>query len=143
MNFSKTTEYALQIMSLMAMDETRLYTADDIFRKLNIPYRYLRRLMTTLTRSKLIISEQGKYGGYRFCRPIADITLMDIVSSVEEDRLADNCFFGFGVCSLMTACIMHEKWTSIREKMKEALNQTTLMDIKHNGPITIRPDNNN
>ena len=139
MNFNKTTEYALRILSLMAQDESRLYRVDDIFKELNIPYRYLCRLMTNLTRSNLIISEQGKYGGYRFARPIVAISLMDIVTAAGEDRLADECFFGIGGCRQVTKCLMHDKWAIIREKMREVLNSTNLSDIKNNGPIKMSP----
>ena len=56
MNFNRTTEYALQIMSLMARDEARLYRTDDIYDKLKIPYRYLRKLMTGLAKSGLSVT---------------------------------------------------------------------------------------
>lgn len=142
MNFNKTTEYALRILSFMAQDESRLYRVDDIYKELKIPYRYLRRLMTNLTRSNLIISEQGKYGGYRFAKPIASISLMDIVSAAGEDRLADECFFGIGGCIQVNKCVMHDKWTLIREKMREVLNTTNLADLKNNGPINMSPEIN-
>ena len=65
MNFNKTTEYAFRILSFMAEDESRIYSVDEIFKNLKIPYRYLRKLMTNLSKSELILSVQGKSGGFR------------------------------------------------------------------------------
>jgi hypothetical protein len=38
---------------------------------------------------------------------------------------------------------MHDKWTIIREKMREVLNNTNLSDIKNNGPVNMSPGINN
>ena len=79
MNFNKTTEYAFRILSFMAQDESRLYNVDEVFVKLRIPYRYLRKLMTNLTRSGFIESIQGKNGGYKISKKTEDIKLLDIL----------------------------------------------------------------
>ena len=69
MNFSKTTEYALRILSYMSLDENRLYTANDLFDKLQIPFRYLRKQMNFLLKQGLLVSIQGKQGGYQIAKP--------------------------------------------------------------------------
>ncbi|MFN8208112.1 MAG: Rrf2 family transcriptional regulator [Bacteroidales bacterium] len=130
MNLSKTSEYALQVMSLMAQEPTRLYRTDDIYGELRIPYRYLRKLMTSLVKNGLIASEQGKYGGYRITRPLETISLMDILNACGENYLANQCFFGFGNCALKLKCMMHDKWISIRENTMQVLVDTSLADIK-------------
>ncbi|MFH1121384.1 MAG: Rrf2 family transcriptional regulator [Bacteroidota bacterium] len=139
MNFSKTTEYSLQIMSLMAQDETRLYRTDDIYDKLKIPYRYLRKLMTSLVKKELIASEQGKFGGYRIKRPLEAISLMDILEANNDSYLSNTCFFGFGNCALIHKCSMHEKWISVRENIRLVLVNTSLAEIKKSGPVLIGP----
>jgi Rrf2 family protein len=139
MNFSKTTEYALQVMSLMARDETRLYSTDAIYEKLKIPYRYLRKLMTRLAKYELIASEQGKFGGYRITRPLESISVMDILEAGGENYLSGNCFFGFGDCAQIEKCIMHEKWSKIKENIREVLVNTSLASLKINGPEILGP----
>lgn len=139
MNFSKTAEYALQIMSLIAQDPTRLYRAEDIYKELKIPYRYLRKLMTSLAKNGLIESEQGKFGGYRIIKPLETISIMDILNACGDKFLTNSCFFGFGDCALLNKCIMHDKWTEIRESTTQVLRSTTLSEIRKNGPLNIGP----
>lgn len=130
MNFSKTTEYAFRILSFMAQDEGKLYNVDEIFEKLRIPYRYLRKLMTNLTRSGLIVSIQGKNGGYKISRKTEEIKLLEILQAVEPEYLSGKCFFGFDNCALQIPCIMHDQWTDIRTNINTTLAGTSLADVK-------------
>lgn len=133
MNFSKTTEYAFRILSYMAQDEFRLYTVDEIFKKINVPYRYLRKLMTNLTTSGFIVSIQGKNGGYKISKTTEEVWLVDILKAVDPDYLSGKCFFGFENCALQPACIMHDQWTEIRLNINNVLAKTSLADIKRSG----------
>ena len=134
MNFSKTTQYAFNILSYMAVDENKLYSAEDIFKKLKIPYRYLRKQLTVLSKSDLIASTQGKYGGYKISRDIANITLLDIVKATGEKQLSNHCFFGFDECNYQEKCSFHDKWAKVRNEIEYVLSTTTLFELKNNGP---------
>lgn len=133
MNFSATTEYAIRILVFMAQDETRLLTSKDIFDHVQIPFRYLRRQLTNLTKSGFIHSVQGKNGGYQFTKKPSDISLLDIVKSVDNSQLESQCFFGFGNCALIDKCAMHDKWTEIQNKIMSVLSNTTLQELKDHG----------
>jgi len=132
MNFSKTTEYAFRILSLMAMDEHKLYTAKDVFQSSEIPFRYLRKLLIILSKSELIESVQGKNGGYRISKKPSDISLLDIIRVVGDDPINNDCFFGFDNCTFIEKCALHEKWAVVRETLNNVLLTTTLEDIKSN-----------
>ncbi len=133
MNFSTTTEYAIRVLSFMAQDETKMYTSKDIFNHLQIPFRYLRRQMTNLVKSGLIVSTQGKDGGYKISKKLNEISLLDIVNSIDSSQLEEECFFGFGTCALTEKCAMHEKWAGVRKKIRDVLSTTTLLELKEFG----------
>ena len=130
MKFTKTTEYALRILSYMAMDENKLYTANDIFNDLKIPFRYLRKQLTILSKSGLMMSVQGIRGGYKMARRPDEIFLSDIVQATGENIFEKECFFGFQDCALMQKCAMHDKWLGVNEKIAEVLSTTNLAELK-------------
>lgn len=134
MIFSKTTEYAFRIMSFMAVDEKKLHTANEIFENLDIPFRYLRKLMLLLSKSSLVNSVQGKHGGYKIAKKLSNISLIDIIRVVGDDKIDSPCFFGFVNCAFTRKCKMHDKWAAIQSDIREVLNTTTLKDLKENGP---------
>ena len=129
MNFNKTTEYAFRILSYMASDETRLFRAGEIFKNLKIPFRYLRKMLTTLTKSGLLISIQGKGGGYKISKSPKEISLLDIVEATGDQVIKNECFFGFEKCSFENNCAMHEKWVTIKKNICEVIKNTSLADL--------------
>lgn len=133
MNFSKTTEYSLRILSFMAIDETKLYNAEMLCSCLEIPYRYLRKLLTKLTKSGLLISHQGKHGGYKMSRSSEEMSLWDIVEATEGDQSQQQCLLGFNNCVFGTNCSLQKKWETVQNSINEMLKDTTLAELKESG----------
>lgn len=138
MNFNATTEYALRLMSYMSLDHNRLYTTTELFEKLNIPFRYLRKQLLFLQKKGLLLSVQGKQGGYRIARNLNEVSLMDIINATDPIEIENKCFFGFHSCPLTNTCSMHNRWGEIRDKTIEMLTKTTLDDLRaENNPLLI------
>jgi len=134
MNFSKTTEYSLRILIYMAVEPDKQYSSEMLKDNLEIPYRYLRKQLTRLVKSGLLLSKQGKSGGYQIARPLKEITLYDIVNAAGEKQSYHVCFFGFETCMFGEKCIMHDKWQKIQDSLNELLKNTTLEELRENGP---------
>lgn len=130
MNLNKTTKYALQVFSLMALDGEKMYTAVELSEKLKIPYRYLRKMLQEFHKNRFLRSIQGKTGGYVLAKSIQKITLYDIVILTDENHFDTHCFFGFEDCALAHKCSMHNRWGDLRDEWMKTLKNTTLEDIK-------------
>ena len=115
----------------MAADEGKLYTAEDIHENLQIPLRYLRKLLTTLSKSGLMTSMQGKDGGYLLAKKASEISLFDVVHVTENQQTEGMCFFGFKDCAFDIRCTMHDKWELVRENMNQVLRTTSLADLSN------------
>lgn len=132
MNFSKTTEYALRVVTLLAGKPEELFSSDSLYRKLKIPKKYLQRLLTGLSKRGLIESIRGKYGGFRLGRSSKEIFLSEIIEAVEGFNSEPTCFFGFGKCINVTPCAMHDKWTKSQDQIIKMLSSTKLSDLIKN-----------
>ncbi len=138
MNFNKTTEYSLRILGYMSLNESTLYSALDLSEKLGIPYSYLRKQLNLLSKQGLLISIQGKQGGYKIAKDLTKISLLDVVNATEDFSKDNMCFFGFRECPLKNQCSMHDKWGEVRDKTFEILKTTTLLDLKNqNSPLNL------
>ena len=51
MTLSKTTEYALRVLALMAGDDKKLHSSLELHKELKIPKKYLQRLLTDLSKN--------------------------------------------------------------------------------------------
>lgn len=131
MTFSKTTTYALRILTLMANNPEKMYTSVGLNETLEIPKKYLQRLLTDLTRNGIITSVQGRYGGFVLSKHPSKITVANIVEAVEGLNEEVSCFFGFEKCALDKPCSMHNVWNETHKNILKLLKKTKLSDLKN------------
>lgn len=132
MKLSKTSEYALRILIYMAKVPDQLYTAKQLIKELKVSDKYLRRLMTDLSKAGFIRSIQGRDGGYTFIKSPDDIILYDIIDSVEGMDKLNGCLLGFESCSDTNPCAMHNLWVDVRTDLNKVFRETRLSDMDFN-----------
>ena len=130
MNFNKTTSYAISVLSFLADHEGEKYSAKRLNEILEIPWPYLRQLLTSLSKSGFIISTQGRKGGFRLNKPSGEIFLADIIDSVEGLDINSICIMGYYQCPFDHTCAMHEVWEEARASILRVLNSTSLDQLK-------------
>ena len=135
MNFSKTTSYALSVLSFLADHEGEKYSAKKLNEALEIPWPYLRQLLTNLSKSGFIYSTQGRTGGFQLNKPPGEIVLAEIIDSVDGLDVFNTCIMGFKDCPFDHTCAMHEVWDKARIDILNVLNNTTLDHLKATGKI--------
>lgn len=131
MKLSNTTEYALRILIYMAKEPAKLHSAKHLIDELKISDKYLRRIMTDLSKAGFIQSVQGRDGGYTFTRGIDEIYLSEIINSVEGADTMNGCVLGFEACSCTNPCAMHHVWVDVRTKQNKVFNETRLADMDY------------
>ncbi len=126
MNFSKTTSYAISVLSFMARHDGEKYSAKKLHEILEIPWPYLRQLLTSLSKSGFISSTQGRNGGFMLQKPATQIVLAEIIESVEGPGVLGTCIMGFEKCPFNHTCAMHDVWEEARSGILNILNTNTL-----------------
>lgn len=129
MNFSKTASYSLNILSFMATHDEEPLSAAVLHKKLEIPYPYLRAILTDLTYGGLIKSTRGRSGGFTFSKSKKDISLADIIDITDGLDSLNRCILGFRECPFNNECSMHTVWEETRSKLLNVLKSTSLDDI--------------
>ncbi len=138
MRLSKTSEYALRIFSFMINDNKQVYSAKYLVENLEIPEKYLRNLLTKLTKVHLIKSIKGRDGGFVFAKNADKITLSEIVDAVEGMKKYEKCILGFDHCDEKNPCALHSRWKPIKDRILDFLNNTTVADLKKDKEENIR-----
>lgn len=130
MKLQNTTEYGLRILIYMAKEPSKLYTAGSLVEYLEISNKYLRRIMSQLSKLGYIRSVQGKDGGYYLDRKLEDISIADVVNSFEGLEKFSGCILGFSECSDNNPCAFHNHWASVRANILETLKGTKFNDLE-------------
>jgi len=129
MRFQKTTEYAIRVMVHLAANLNTRMSVRSLSEILDIPYKYLGRLMSKLANAGLVDSVQGVSGGYQIVKDLDTIYLYQIAEIVEGLEDYERCILGFPECSEENSCSLHKIWATLREDIKSMLYQTTLQDL--------------
>ena len=135
MNLSHTAQYAIRVISYMALKKRALYSASDLIKELKISDKYLRRILTTLSNNDIIKSVQGRYGGFGLYKDLEEISLFDIVKAVDNIEKYFGCVLGFDECSDENPCALHTKWIPLREELLAFLENTNMADVIKNPQI--------
>lgn len=105
-------------------------TLAAISQRQQISLSYLEQLFGKLRRHELVESTRGPGGGYTLARPAYDITVADIIVSVDEPIDATQCG-GKSNCmgEAMGRCMTHDLWTALNQRMVEFLDSVTLQKL--------------
>jgi len=104
-------------------------TLAAISQRQQISLSYLEQLFGKLRRYELVESTRGPGGGYTLGRKAADITVADIIVSVDEPIDATQCGGKENCMGEGTRCMTHELWASLNSRMVEFLDSVSLQKL--------------
>ncbi len=104
-------------------------TLAAISQRQQISLSYLEQLFGKLRRHELVESTRGPGGGYTLGRKAAEITVADIIVSVDEPLDATSCGGKENGNGDGGRCMTHELWSSLNSRMVEFLDSVTLQKL--------------
>ena len=104
-------------------------TLAGISQRQAISLSYLEQLFGKLRRHSLVESTRGPGGGYTLARAPAEITVAEIISSVDEPMDATHCGGKENCLGEGARCMTHELWASLNVKMVEFLESISLQKL--------------
>jgi Rrf2 family protein len=130
MHLSKTSKYAIKLLTHMAIHSDEQFRSKELCQTLEIPYKYLSSIITNLSKAGIIHSSKGRNGGITFSKPLEEITLQEIID-ITENTTIHECVMGFGICKEDDKCVLHDSWKTPKESVINDFLSQTLLDIKN------------
>jgi Rrf2 family transcriptional regulator, cysteine metabolism repressor len=134
MKISTKGEYGIRAMLYIGMHaEQGPVTSHEIARRQGIPEPYLRQILALLSKDRLIQSNRGPQGGHVLGRPAAQISLRDILVTLEgqttgiDQILALPCTIDVGT----EFCAIREVFLAVKKEVERILSQMTLEELVH------------
>jgi len=134
---SKASKYAIRALVYMnTIEENPLMNIHQIAEKLNIPEQFLGKILQLLAKKKILYSQKGINGGFKFLKQPDEITFLEIVEIIDGLESFDNCLIGMKFCKLnpeiANMCYFHDKIDPILTQLKEILANTTISNYTKN-----------
>jgi Rrf2 family protein len=94
-----------------------------------ISVKYLEQLFTRLRKNKIVGSVRGTLGGYIFTKPLNEITVKDIIYSMDGPVRPVDCIDS-SKCSKVSSCAVNWVWFGLKKDIDNYLEKITLLDMK-------------
>ena len=133
--FSKACEYGIKASIFIAINSYagRRVSPKEIAKEIDSPQAFTAKILQDLVRHKVINSVKGAHGGFEIDKnDIALIKLTQIVNAIDGDTIYNGCGLGLEKCDENHPCPVHDKFKSVRDELKDMLENTTLDELALN-----------
>lgn len=132
MQITQEADYAMRIVRFLARlepdlrAEARIVSADQ-----GIPLRFALKILHKLTGAGIARSYRGVKGGYALARTASDITMLDVIESIDGRMSINKCLADSSRCSIAAsdACAIHCNLVRIQRMMCDEMKKVTFADI--------------
>lgn len=125
---SPTAEYALRAVVCLANAAPSPQTNQQISATTKVPAAYLSKVLQGLARAGIIRSQRGLRGGYTLQRDLEELTVLEVVETVDPLRRIESCplqLAGHG----KNLCPLHRHLDHVIEEVRSAFGDTTIGEL--------------
>lgn len=126
LKISRMSDYAIVLLTALARNESAQYNARALAGCTGLTLPSVGKLLKALTAQGLLISQQGRNGGYRLARNAESISLADIIEAIDGPIAMTDCFDASHDCSFETNCAVRPHWHAINQGLHALLDDMTL-----------------
>ncbi len=105
----------------------------DVSSRQNISLKYLEQLTAKLKKAGIVNSQRGPFGGHNLAKKPEEITIGDLVRTLEETTVITDCSEQekqmCGICNRAGDCLSRWVWVEASRAMFERLDQITIAGL--------------
>ncbi len=125
---SQTAEYALRAIVYLAMNADSAFTTQQIAEATKVPPAYLSKVMQSLVRRNIVRSQRGHGGGFVLVKNPDEITVLEVISSVDPLQRIVTCPLGLETHGI-NLCALHKKLDDATAVIERTFAEATVADI--------------
>lgn len=129
--FNKETEYALRGLVYIQIQNLKGLRPgiDEISREIEAPRFFTAKILQRLVRMGFVMSLKGKGGGFYFDEGKPELSLKDLISVIEGNKITSGCGFGLKKCSEDNPCPLHYHYAPIRDAIDKLVSNETIQSL--------------
>lgn len=128
MIFSKSGEYALKsIIYINKNFDKNPIGVDILSNDLELPKHYVSKLLQGVVKRGFLKSIKGIGGGY--LPGDNDLTIRDLMSSIEGCDRSDKCVMGISDCNDVNPCPLHQYYKPIKKEINEEVLNKKISEL--------------
>ena len=127
---SRLTDYGIVVMAHLAeRQDDDSHNARELAEETQLPTPVVSKILKSLTRAGLLISQRGSKGGYSLARIPSEIPVVEMIMALEGPVGITECTIHPGACVQESSCQVRDPWQRINGAVHAALETITLADL--------------
>ena len=127
---SRIADYAVLLVCRMSRKKDKVFSAQDLSLQTSLPLTTVSKILTKLTKSKIITSVRGVAGGYKLLTDAKDISVGNIIDVIDGKVALTVCIEESNhTCGLAAMCPSHSNWQIINNAVSNALNSVSIEEM--------------
>ncbi|MFO7639984.1 MAG: SUF system Fe-S cluster assembly regulator [Candidatus Competibacteraceae bacterium] len=132
---TREADYGIVLMTCLAQAEGQPRSAAALAQQRQLPLPMVSKILKSLTRAGLLLSQRGAQGGYSLARSATEISAADIVGALEGPIAITECSTGdHDGCSRLEHCEVSGHWSRINQAIHTALQSISLQEMSRPDP---------
>jgi len=135
LRLTNESDYALRIMNAL-VEHGAVVSAKDIAEQTDVTLRFALKILRKLSLAGIVDSKKGAQGGYYLKRSPAEISVGEIIETIEGPIHVSNCSREDYICpraNAENACCFHRYFCELNARIRRELYDTKLANVMKNG----------
>lgn len=128
MDVTRRSDYACRMLRAVCLGQERISVA-DIAEQEGIPYSFARSIQHDLVKAGFLRTVRGARGGVMLARPLAEVTVLDVLRAVEGSVATSPCSEDPAYCGRSAECVYHRVWCGADRLLENYFGGITLADL--------------
>jgi len=125
MQVSRELDYGVRAVLVLSVHGGEIISKRKIASELDIPVNFLAIILPKLVHSGIVESLPGPKGGYRLARPSSQISMMDVIGSIDECFAFNRCLDMSKGCKYQDACPVRPHWQHVQTDVESYLRDVS------------------
>lgn len=125
------TDYAVVILSEIARTgQDSIVKVSSLVETTGLSKTTIAKLTKILVKGNILISSRGMLGGYALAMPPHEITMKDVITTVEGPVALTSCLDHTSPnCLIQNVCQVRGNWEKVNNEIIESLKRVTIADM--------------
>ncbi|RKY36969.1 MAG: Rrf2 family transcriptional regulator [Candidatus Omnitrophota bacterium] len=123
---TKHTDYAIRALLELAGSKDEFLSAQQIAKRQRVPYQFLRQILQGLIKDKLVISKEGRGGGFRINKHPYLISIVDVIVIFQGNIQLSDCMFRKKLCINRANCVLRKQINRVEKLVNKEFKGITI-----------------
>ncbi len=129
---TKDIYYAIRSLLYIAQKPEKMTSVSELVGALNMRRAFLRKILQSLSKNKILKSVKGHGGGFSFNMRPSQVRIINVIDIFRSKEEFINCLLEKNICPYPNDCVLMAKMKDIEKNIYKALETTTIATLLNN-----------